>query len=44
LRGAMKILKKYHPAVVIERNVGANLLVELGYEPQGKFGLDYLHT
>jgi hypothetical protein len=40
----MRILKEYHPAVAIERNNGANLLVELGYEPLGKFGLDYLHT
>ena len=43
LRGAMRILKKYHPAVAIERNTGANLLDELGYQPLMQFGLDWLH-
>ena len=44
LEGMTRILKKYRPAVVVERNNGGDLLLELGYKKIANIGLDWLYV
>ena len=43
LKGALRILEESRPAVAVERDIGGDLLEELGYRKVANFGMDWLY-